>query len=296
MKILMFTPYFHPDTGGCISRVDALAKYFKKLGHEPVVVIPYVKKFNYSKLGYKVIAEKLFSSKKELFSLINSMNKIREIIKNEKPDVIYTTTPPDYLSFAVAKAIKNEKMILDVRDPWVEGLKSESANKIKVKIGEWMEGYICKKASAIVAVTPLIKDILKRRYKIPEEKISVLYNGIDLELVKGVKPIKKPKDKKVFLYMGVFGGAQDLPIFLKKFIPVLRDDFKVILIGDGKEEETLKKMAYNSDKIEVIPRMSKSEVMKWVKMCDYGLVVLANKPELKYAIPSKIFEIGRAHV
>ena len=296
MKILMFTPFFYPEKGGCINRVDMLAKYFKKFGHEPVVVAPiYNEEFDDSKLPYPVLRERLFISKKD-FIFFSSIKKVRRIVKQVSPDVIYNTIPPGYLSFIVAFAKKFYKkpMLVDIRDPWVEGVKANKGGKAKVFFARLIENYICKKADVISVTSPVQKQLTCSSYKIPCSKVKILYNGADPSLAKNVEALKRKKEwkgKKLFIYTGAYTEVQQLPEFLKFFLPVLKKnkDFHLIIMGWGEDYSKLEKIAKENKQVDLLPPVPKKELMKWIKMADFGLTVFGNKPSLKYMIPIKTF-------
>ncbi|MEM2143944.1 MAG: glycosyltransferase family 4 protein [Candidatus Jordarchaeaceae archaeon] len=98
-------------------------------------------------------------------------------------------------------------------------------------------------ADKIVAVSEMIKRLIIDKYKIPDEKIDVIYNGVDPNLgqkkYKSVDIRKKygiPHDRKILLNVGGTRKVKDIPFLIKALEMVKRDDWHLVLVGDKGED------------------------------------------------------------
>jgi len=95
-------------------------------------------------------------------------------------------------------------------------------------------------ATHIATVSQFSKNELKRIYHIPDEKISLVYNGIDTNIkinTKGIpKTLKKFKiTKPYFLYLGTLKPNKNIPLILKAFKDFLKTDQSHQLVIAGKK-------------------------------------------------------------
>jgi len=95
-----------------------------------------------------------------------------------------------------------------------------------------------------IAVSTHVKSELVRR-GLNENKIRVIYNGADIELAKNIGEREKIYD---LIFVGRLNYQKNLPL-LVKMTDILKSDFpeiKVCIIGDGGEQEKIKKLVKES--------------------------------------------------
>jgi glycosyltransferase involved in cell wall biosynthesis len=114
-------------------------------------------------------------------------------------------------------------IILDIDDPKFTSLG---------KLPSIREYHLTKdgRVKRVVVPTSMIKERLVRLYSIPEDKVEVIPNGVDLELF---KPTKLPEED-VVLYYGTLASHRSR--FLARVVEEalkLRKDVKFIIIGDA---------------------------------------------------------------
>ena len=80
-----------------------------------------------------------------------------------------------------------------------------------------------RSATHIIAVSQNTKDDLVRYLKVPEDKVSVVYNGVDHNIFKPCP--KKPIDEPYILYVGSERPRKNLPRLLQAFSKI-RADFR----------------------------------------------------------------------
>ncbi len=101
-----------------------------------------------------------------------------KIIKNEKPDIIFSTSPPHSLQLGAKKLAKLSKVpwVADLRDPWTEAYWEAQMPKTKKsqKTNRKYERSVLNAADEITTVGEGIKDLLQKKTVKP---VSVIYNG-----------------------------------------------------------------------------------------------------------------------
>ena len=157
-----------------------------------------------------------------------------------------------------------------------------------------------RRADRIVTVGQGYVEKLKER-GVPEEKISVIMNGVDKKLF-FPRPVNEElreqyglTGKFVCSYIGTIGmacglkSALDAAQLLKERG---RDDIRIVLVGDGAQREELQKEAQERrlDNVIFTGRRPKSEMPDWVASSDVNLVHLKKSDLFETVMPSKIFE------
>jgi glycosyltransferase involved in cell wall biosynthesis len=105
------------------------------------------------------------------------------------------------------------------------------------------ENQLIYLADKIVAVSPGLKRLLTSHFDIPDNKIAVIYNGIDANFGSRKYPIidvrKKygiPPDKKILLNVGGTRKTKDLPFLINALKLLKRDDCHLVMAGEKGEE------------------------------------------------------------
>ncbi|NYZ75674.1 glycosyltransferase family 4 protein [Candidatus Micrarchaeota archaeon] len=101
-----------------------------------------------------------------------------------------------------------------------------------------------RNAGKVAAVSSFCKDELVSGYGIPEERISVVYNGIDTEKIHRVKTGLKNEFEceNLLFYVGRLAKQKGVE-FLIKAMPALKDyDAKLVIAGTGPDEANLRNL------------------------------------------------------
>jgi glycosyltransferase involved in cell wall biosynthesis len=116
--------------------------------------------------------------------------------------------------------------------------------------GKWVfkgiERFIYKRFDKIIAISEGVKVNLLKWLPFLNQKVFVIYNGIDLEKfeVKADSNNKDGTDKKKILCVGGFRQVKDHPTLLKAFAK-LSQEYELSLVGDGVEKHNIEKLADN---------------------------------------------------
>ena len=210
--------------------------------------------------------------------------------------VIITTPPTPLLITSLVVRLFRKKLIVDVRDFWIDLAVSLSYIKKDSFIVRWarkFEEYCWKKSDLIITNSRIIYNALNNDEKKPDlSRIKYFPFSVDLDVFKKVNGTAR---KKQIVYIGNFGTAQNLkalisalPLVLQKF-----SDFKVQLYGGGDCEPDIKKLAsdLNLEKfIKFNDPVPRDEIPSILSESTLGIIALANHDVVRYALPTKSFE------
>ena len=221
--------------GGAEKTVANLSLYLKKDYNITIVnFIEEEEKYEYS-------GDLLFlSTKKEknvfekIAFFITSIFKLRKIKKERNIDyAISFLTGADMLN--VLSKTKNSKTLISIRNT-DSILNNNLKDKFKTK-------YSCKKCDHIIAISKQVKDDLIESFKIPGEKIAVIYNpSIRIEF--GKSELQVPENffkNNVIINVGRLSEQKGQYHLIKAFSLVVDSipDAKLIILGKGPLEDLI---------------------------------------------------------
>ena len=322
MNILIITENFYPERNAPSKRLHDHALEWINLGHQVTILtgVPNAPKGKVFE-GYKnkiyqsenidgihVKRVWTFIAKNEGFFL-RSLDFISFMISSlicglfiKKHDYIVVSSPqflPVISGFILSK-IKFTPFILEIRDLWPESiveLGSIRKNSLIIKILNKIARYIYKKSNLIVVVTNSFKEYLLK-INIDENKIIVIENGFNFD--KTLVPNKTAqmiseeynidKNKFIVSYTGTIGISHGLEIIIQA--AELLNDVLFLVIGEGSEKESLKKIKEQKKikNVLFIDTINWQEIVNINQIVDANLIHLRNLALFKTVIPSKIFE------
>ncbi|GIW64802.1 MAG: glycosyl transferase family 1 [Patescibacteria group bacterium] len=101
------------------------------------------------------------------------------------------------------------------------------------QLKNWTE-YSLKKAKKIIAVSKTTKKDIIKNYSIPEEKITVIYNGFEKNIKYQIKDVKNKKIKNPYiLYVGTLQPRKNIETLIKAFekFKHFYPEFKLTIAG-----------------------------------------------------------------
>ena len=325
MHILFLTDNFPPEVNAPASRTFEHCKEWVKAGHKVTVItgVPNFPKGEVFK-GYRnrlwqreqvdgidivrvwtYIAPNEGNSKRILDYISFMISAFLGSLFVSKPTLIIGTSPQFFTACAayLVSIFRRVPWVFELRDFWPESIKVVGAisDGWIIRFLEKIEVYLYHKTSHIVAVTHSFKKILVER-GIPEEKISVITNGVDTSRFvpqsKDCLLIDRHglKEKFVIGYIGTIGLAHKLDVILDAAETLLqselRDKVQFLILGDGAEKSRLKNRAIKSglNNVTFLDSVEKKEVVNYWSILDVSIVHLKKDQLFKTVIPSKIFE------
>jgi glycosyltransferase involved in cell wall biosynthesis len=189
------------------------------------------------------------------------LKKLREVaVKIKKAPKVFANrilSPLSYTFFA--KVNKGDRVIIgngytlgdDVT--WVHFLRLGAPiylldflsddQKRKIRIESYMEKAIFKSSEKLWAVSNLVKGLLIKEYGVPENKVFVLHNGVDIEKYHPLsdqekselrKKLNIPEDAKVMIFVSgdpLRKGFGRIPYALKKLEEAGERNYVLLAIG-----------------------------------------------------------------
>ena len=325
MTILFLTHYYTPEGNAPATRVSALAERWVKAGHEVTVVtsapnVPngivyegYRNHWTFKETinGVKVVRVWTFiaPNKGTIRRITNYISYMISAFLHclfiTKPDIMIATSPQFFCGWAgvLLHWFRRFPFVLEIRDIWPESIASVDAGLprwILVFIG-WLEKIMYKTAKHIVTVGDGYKQKLNQERGVPENKLSIIMNGVDTDLfsprTRNINLLKQYNLEHKFIcsYIGTIGMACGLEVVLEaaeKLQEEGNDHIVFVMVGDGAFRTRLQKEAETRklSNITFTGRRPKQEIPDWVASSDVNLVHLKKKELFTSVMPSKIFE------
>lgn len=196
-------------------------------------------------------------------------------------------------------ALRQIPFILNINDMWPETVAATGmvSSQWVVKLLEWLGKLVYHRAASIVVVSEGFKQNLIDK-GVPASKISVVFNWADEDIYRPVTPEPSFASKHGLegrfnvVYGGNMGAAQNLSTVIAA-AALLTDlpDVQFVLIGDGVEEEDLRRLAIETgtDKVKFRGRQPAELMPCFFAAADILLAHLRRDPLFEITIPGKIF-------
>ena len=291
---------FAPHSGGAVIVATEIVNNLAKMGHDVTVLTPdlpqsgqrYEPEINSkvkvirvetpSKTNVKVAARRCKSN-------LEKMGK--ELGKNEKFDFVLTVFHPFHLVPNAAISCANTlgiPSIVKVDDAVYE--KSSGLKSIQRKIEKMISTRSLSKASKILVSNIPSKEIMKSYYKINEEKISIVPNGVDLSFFKTTN-----KDPNKIVFSGVMYHHRGLDVLLDAAPKIVEQvpETKFVLLGDGPEMKKLKEIVKQNNldsNIEFKGWIDRKDIPEHLSNASIGIGPLKRTTVTENALPIKVLE------
>ncbi|HEY8420814.1 MAG TPA: glycosyltransferase family 4 protein [Thermoclostridium sp.] len=322
-KVLMIAHQFPPIGGSGVQRTVKFVKYLPQYGWEGVVFTRNAKKaqltddtllndipgntriyrtaaWDFSEwpfplnLAGKYIRRRILIPDGERLWEIFSYRKALDIVKDEKIDLIYSTSQPfstHLLALKLKKAFPDIPWVSDFRDEWTNNafVKAYNYNPFRIRREKKLERKVFEMSDAVVINTPVMRDNSVRDNPDLKHKFHVIPNGFDREDFEGIEP-GGPNDKFTLTYTGlIYGNTSPETVFsavekLNKEGLINLAEIRLRFIGRFKEEELYKMAkAHNiQGAIQILPYMPHRESVKNLMHSDALLLLLGKGTDAIY--------------
>lgn len=223
---------------------------------------------------------------------------------HQRPDVVVASSPQFFTAiagFAVSR-LKRAPFVFEVRDIWPESAVAAGvvARSPLVKLLEWIEGFLYRKADHLVVVTDSFVDYLMRK-GLPRGKISVIKNGVDFDKLRrsvdsdAVARIRRDHDLEgrfVVSYIGTIGDAHKADIMLEAARLCGDPDVVFMVVGTGPRRDKLDQLQAELQlpNVRLVDKQPHDRIFAFYSVSDVSVVHLRDTPLFRSVIPSKIFE------
>ncbi|WP_318422579.1 glycosyltransferase family 4 protein [Photobacterium leiognathi] len=238
-----------------------------------------------------VISEKpkgFITKFKKALMILSFSKVIYEIAKEEDIDVIHahSTFICALASFFASRKLKI-KYIYEFRSLWEERAKNTNIlNRFIALIIRFMETLSLKLADHIVTINEGLKEEITSRH-INANKVTVVTNAVDNNLIKIGAGFNNPRKIKNFAYVGNFSSIEGLELLIDSFISTFtkKEDVTLNFYGRGPLEEKIKNkiLQLNDDRILFHGGFSRDDISDIYSKIDCIVI-----PRLNLAITQKV--------
>jgi len=217
---------------------------------------------------------------------------LESAVRREQPDVLYER----YNAFLTAglklKRRHGLPLLIEVNAPLADERAAEG-NLALARLARRMERAVWQGADAVLPVSHSLAGML-RATGVPDERITVIPNGVDLSLFPETRDFRVKRelglqDRIVFGFVGYVrpwhGLDRVLSVFARRADPRLH----LLIVGEGPASEGLRRMAAElglSDRLTFTGTKPHSEIPRLLQAVDVALQPDATA----YASPLKLFE------
>ena len=223
-----------------------------------------------------------------------------EILAKEQFDCVFITGPP-FSQFDVFRSLKkthNIPIILDYRDLWVDYQFSFYVTPLHRSLQKKKEYLALKAADRVIVTNRRIKEKLLNDYKfLSFDDLYIIPQGYDLDDFGKISPIKKPNDKMLITYAGLFYEYITPKFFLhafKKLLienPSLAENIRLVVIGLlGKENRKLIKKLNLDAYISEFGYLNHLETVQKLMMSDILWLMVGNGKSAGTISSGKLYE------
>jgi glycosyltransferase involved in cell wall biosynthesis len=289
-------------------RIKGLMKYDYKI----IIVCPKIK---YSQLNNVVnlknnynieVLDVLFlnantGAKKHLTSIFFNCKQLKNIIENNKLDLIHIVNPPDIVPFIVsALAIKNKiPFIFHIADPGPESMAtifSGVKKHILVLISSIIEKIIINRSNGLITVNNVLREQIVKTRNVSGHDFKVVYNVPERI---NIQNSNKGRKIKSIVYIGTLSsemiGIKDFLYNYKKIHNWQETIFNII--GSGPHKNELERICVENNLINQIVfkgHLDYNQAMQIVADSSLALLPYRDTPLTRISLPTKLFEYMNA--
>ena len=329
MKILKLNAYYFPEKTASTHLHADLNESFEKNKIDTTIITPIPTRGvdNNIKQKYKKILDEVTNNgyvrikrfnlmaecKNPLFRAIRyflmNIKEYRIAIKEKNVDAIFcSSTPPTQgvLSVFVSRSLRNQyqhkvPFIYNLQDIFPDSLVVAGytkKNSLLWKIGRKIEDFTYKNADKIIVISEGFKKNIMNK-GVPEEKIEIISNWIDIDSVYPVErknnrlidELGLDQSKFIVVYAGNFGAAQGADIVIKAAKKLRQNEnIQFVIFGGGAYFDEAKKESENLDNVVVHTLMPQNRISEVYSLGDIALIT-CKKGTGAAGMPSKLWSI-----
>ena len=217
-------------------------------------------------------------------------------------DVVVTSTPPISTGIGgFGASIAGKPWVVDVRDLWIDNAVSlgyvEPGSFVE-RASRRLQRTVLHTADLLTVTTDSLGRSVSDRYGDRlREKTVVIPNGVDTTVfepeARSPDGGRSIDDGPTVVYTGNLGRAQDLESVVEAMDHLPRDDVTLKLVGSGDAEAELQRLARElglEDVVEFHGVVPREQVPNLLDRATLGVAPIHDAEELRYAVPTKVYE------
>jgi len=209
--------------------------------------------------------------------------RLDEVIRRERPDLLHAHSP-SLNGLAALRAGKRHGLpvVYECRAFWEDAAVDHGTSReggLRYRLTRALETHVFREADAVTTICEGLKrDIVARG--IPEEKITVIPNAVDLERF-SLEGVRDPElaaslgleGKVVLGFLGSFYAYEGLMLLVEALPGILErvPEVRLLLVGGGPQERVLKERVAQlglSDKVVFTGRVPHESVAGYYRLVD----------------------------
>ena len=222
-----------------------------------------------------------------------------------KPEVVIATSPQLLVGLSgwwLAR-LNGVPFVFEVRDLWPESLAAVGIGSEQSVLHSGLAkiaGFLYRNCDRLVVVTSAFKDYLIRHWRVPEEKIFVVENGVDTSLFNrftsnvALRSELDVDEKFVVSYIGTIGAAHGLETLLEAASRMREQMSEVLflIVGEGAEKEGMRSLARSRglSNVRFVDQQPRETIPAYIAASDACLVLLKKAELFKTVLPTKMLE------
>jgi len=217
-----------------------------------------------------------------------------------RPDIIVGVSSPLFSAAAGAAvaAFREVPFVLDMKDIWPDFPVQMGAMPRPLARGLYaLERALYRRSAHVVTLSPDMTDHVVA-HDVSAAQVTTLYNGTDPRYVEASRAVDLDAlrrrhglvEKRVVLYAGSFGRANNLPLLLRLAEHLAGTDSVLVCIGEGYGQDALRTAAERLPSLRLLPPVAHTDVYAWFRLADLSLVAFLPLRVLGTTSPAKLFD------
>ena len=173
-----------------------------------------------------------------------TLGSFLKVIKNGRYDIYEVNHSPLFPAFAaeLLSKIKRVPVSITFHEVWKELWFKYVRSKLTCYTGIFLERLTTRVGSRIIAVSETTKERLINCYNVPTQKISVISNGVELDLY---RKTSCPRIPYKIVYLGRLNEHKKVHLLINAFQKVKRfiPEATLQIAGDGPQKPRLEKLS-----------------------------------------------------
>ena len=235
-----------------------------------------------------------------------SMSKIRRIVRDEKPDLIFSSSLPNTVHLMANALHRKFKIpwVADFRDLWTQNPYTERINLLR-GLEERMERRALSKASAMITISDGLKQDLESRYTVPVHTIPNGFDPDEVETSSSNLPQKPDAQKLTLTFTGtIYPGKRDPSPLLEAMLQLKQEgrlaENEILIRFYGRKQEFIAELLASrfrelSAMVELCGAVSREEALQAQRDSTALLLLEWVDPRAQGVYTGKIFEYLAAH-
>lgn len=206
-------------------------------------------------------------------------------------DIIHTHNPPDtFVFFVVLYKLLGKRFVFDQHDLSPEMYRARSdggGSSLVYNTLLWIERVSYRFANHIIATNESYKTIAMQRGNLPEDRITIVRNGPDLNQFRPGESARNPNETRTLIgYAGIIGIQDGVDYLIRAMKHLVHDlgyrDVLCVVAGSGTALPTIKALAEELDLTEHITFKGWVEHAEVVRLLNESDICVAPEPSNPY--------------